>query len=137
MSDEEFIGRVPPSEKTNWKDEIRRALVYPKYCSHNPILFMSAVDSAKEIVANSYPGWNAFKEINEEVNKIKAEFKKKYDDWRKDSPNVRKSKKYLVEMSLNVEMNKKIWTFLKNYVAIHGMLTSGPHDSRPVKYEDD
>ncbi len=133
---DEYIGRVPPSEKTNWKIEIQKALVFPKYVIHSPFRFMDAVNSAVEIVACNYPGWNAFKEVNDKIEEIKKEYQQKYKDWENENLPTRKWLRYKTEVAINFEMNKKIWEYLKNYVAIHGMLTEGPRDTRPMKYEE-
>jgi len=134
MVEDEYEMRVPREEKTDWKNDIRRALVSPSF-AYNQEDFMKRVESCIDIVACSYPNWDAHQEIKKDVDKIILDFRNKFKKWRLDNEPTKRHRRYLVEKQHQLNMHKKIWEFLKNYCARHGMLVEGPRDSRAIPYE--
>ena len=134
MDEDEFYFRVPREEKTDWKNDVRFALISPRF-AYNPWDFMDRVEIAIEIVACTYPNWNAYEEVNLGTGKIIKDYREKYALWCKKNPMVKRTRKQRMQLTLKMEMHRAIWTYLKNYCARHGMLIEGPRDSKSVDLE--
>ena len=132
----EYENRLPKDEKTNWREDIRRALIKPSL-TNNPEYFMEAVDSAIDIVACTYPGWNAFKEVHEKVDAIVKDYRTRFINWKLANEPMRRAKRYLKGKEFQLVMHTDIWTFLKNYCAKKGLFIDGPHDTQATKYGKD
>jgi hypothetical protein len=139
MSNDEnndFIPRVPKTEKTDWKNDIRHALVQPIYAV-NDYHFMDLVEDAKNIVANTYPGWDAYSDVTEKVKEIRDKWIGYWTDWKDKNIPCKRYTRMRAKHFCNVQMNQEIWTFLKNYCAIRGIMVEGPRDSQSVSYDED
>lgn len=132
--DDEFNMRVPRSEKTDWKDDVRYALVSPRF-AFNMFDFMDRVESAIAIIGCQYPGWNAYKEIHAEVDKLTEKYKQEFATWCKNNTTRGKWKTLTKENRLRLELHREIWTFLKNYCGKRGMLIEGPRSGVAVDFE--
>ena len=53
---DKYYPRVPREEKTDWKSDVRRALVFPSF-ARSPWEFKHRVQSAISIISNTYPNW--------------------------------------------------------------------------------
>lgn len=133
MSDD-YNPRVPREEKTDWKNDVRKALVAPSFAT-NEWDFKRLVDSSVNILALTYPGWNAFKEVNAEIEKIKSKHNAALVKWCDSNLNAGKFVKRRAELHSDLLMHDEIWTYLKNYAAKYGMLIEGPRNSDAVDFE--
>ena len=135
MVNDGYTFRVPREEKTDWKEDVRRALVSPAFAFSDED-FMNRVIVAVKIVGNSYPNWDAFKEVTRDVAVIVQDYREQFKVWKKKNLPTRRAKIFFAEKHLQKEMHEKIWEYLKNYCASRGLLIEGGRDSRPVDYNE-
>lgn len=126
--------RLPITEKTDWKEDIRRALVSPSF-AYNDIDFMDRVVNCIHIVGCTYPHWDAYREVNTGVDEILKDYRQQFKDWTEKYTPCKRYTRVSAELNFQVKMHYQIWTFLKNYCAKRGLLVDGPRDSKAVQYE--
>jgi len=131
---DDYEERVPREEKTNWKVDIQRALISPNF-AFNDEDYMRRVVNAKDIIALTFPGWDAKKDIDSGTEKIVAKWRAKFKKWFAENEPMKWHKRYRTEKNHQLEMHREILSFLRNYVAKKGMLVEGPRDSRPTPYK--
>jgi hypothetical protein len=121
-------------DKTDWRMTIHRKL---EACldAIGSTEFMNAVDITVEAIRAEYPGWNAEKEVGEEVEKLRKLYDAYSNWWFKNNPTKRRTQKYLFKKKIMYEFHKDVYRFIKNLVAKKRMLLWGMKQI-PTGYSD-
>jgi len=111
-------------DKTDWRLTIHRKL---ESCldAIGTTDFMNKVDTAVEAIRAEYPGWNAEKDIGEEIKQLRERYKKYENWWGENNTTKRRTQKYLFKNDLMYKFHKDIYRYIKNLVAKKRMLLWG------------
>jgi len=133
-------------DKTDWRDTIKNSLTNCVKSIAVPEDFIKNVKGAIKAVGATYPGWDAYDEVNENVNRITEKWEQKKIEFFLENKNYW-FKKYLRRKTLlKIEYNKyeEVFDYLKNLTGSHRMLlyglkqkTSGKQTYMPAKNKDE
>jgi len=124
-------------DKTDWRITLHRKL---EACvdAEGTFFYPHRVKSLISAASAQYPGWNAEKEINDEIVALKRNYQDVWDKWFNSNLTLPKYIKDEVEHFYTYNYYHDIFTFIKNMCARKRMLLWGSKESiKGTQMEDE
>jgi len=111
-------------DKTDWRITLHRKL---EACvdAEGTEYYPKRVKSLISVVSASYPGWDAQRDINDMLKKVRIKYYKLWFDWLEDNSTAKHAKKYHHRKKLYHMEYNEIFEYIKNMCARKRMLLWG------------